>query len=382
MTAPAFWRGRRVLVTGHTGFKGSWLSLWLQGLGADVTGLALAPPTSPSLFALARVGDGMTSVEGDIRDIATVRSVMAECAPEVVFHLAAQPLVLESYRDPVASYATNVMGTVHVLDAVRATPGVRAVVNVTTDKCYANREWTWGYREVDRLGGDDPYSSSKACAELVAAAMRASYFPAARYAEHGVSLASVRAGNVIGGGDWAANRLVPDLLAAFAAGRPAVLRRPDAIRPWQHVLDPLAGYLALAERLVQDGPSWGEAWNFGPADHGAQPVRWVADRLSGAWGPTACWTIDDAGSSASTTIAGNAAGASPHETHVLTLDSAKARQRLRWMPRLDLDAAIRWTADWHRAYVRRDDMRDVTRAQLHAYGALPAMIPSNAVSCP
>ncbi|HVT34888.1 MAG TPA: CDP-glucose 4,6-dehydratase, partial [Nevskiaceae bacterium] len=271
MIDAAFWRGRRVLLTGHTGFKGSWLSLWLQRLGAEVTGFALDPPTQPNLFQLAGVGQGMDSIIGDVRDASAVNAALARSRAEVVLHLAAQPLVHAGYSDPAGTYAINVMGTVHVLDAVRTVGGVKAVVNVTTDKCYDNREWVWSYRENDRLGGRDPYSNSKACSELVTASFRDSFFPPEHYAGHGVALGSGRAGNVIGGGDWGADRLVPDFFRAIDAGQPARVRRPQAIRPWQHVLEPLAGYLLLAQKLHQHGCEYAEGWNFAPHEDDAQP---------------------------------------------------------------------------------------------------------------
>ena len=272
-----FWRGRRVFLTGHTGFKGGWLALWLQRLGADVTGYALDPPTTPSLFAVARVGAGMRSIINDIRDAETLAQAMREAQPEIVIHMAAQPLVRYSYQAPVETYATNVMGTVHLLEAVRQTDSVRAVVNVTSDKCYENREWVWGYRENEPMGGYDPYSNSKGCAELVTAAYRNSYFNPAQYSQHGVALASARAGNVIGGGDWAEDRLIPDILRAIAAGEAVNIRSPHAIRPWQHVLEPLSGYLLLAQRLIEDGPAHAEGWNFGPSEEDARPVQWIVE---------------------------------------------------------------------------------------------------------
>jgi len=279
-----FWRGKRVFLTGHTGFKGSWLSLWLQSLGAELYGFALSPPTFPSLFEEARIADGMTSIKGDIRDLDFFIQAMRDAKPEIVIHMAAQPLVRYSYQNPIETYATNVMGTIHMLEAVRATPTVRAVVNITTDKCYENKEWVWGYREDDPMGGYDPYSSSKGCAELVTAAYRSSFFNPESYEKHGVALATVRAGNVIGGGDWAQDRLIPDTLAAFERGEPVCIRNPQAIRPWQHVLEPLRGYLLLAEKLFHAGSAYAEGWNFGPADHDCRPVDWIVALLAEEWG--------------------------------------------------------------------------------------------------
>ena len=275
----SFWRGKKVFVTGHTGFKGGWLCLWLQQLGANVTGYALQPPTTPSLFEIAVIGRGMESIIGDIREATTLSDAVRTAQPELVIHMAAQPLVRYSYENPIETYSTNVMGTVHLLEAIRKTQSVKAVVCVTSDKCYENREWEWGYRENDPLGGYDPYSNSKACAELVTAAYRNSYFNPDKYFEHGVAVASARAGNVIGGGDWAQDRLVPDMLRAIECGKPVLIRNPDAIRPWQHVLEPLSGYLLLAESLLTHGPANAEAWNFGPHDADAKPVRWIVDRL-------------------------------------------------------------------------------------------------------
>jgi len=275
----SFWHGKRVFLTGHTGFKGGWLALWLEKLGAVVTGYALDPSTHPSLHALASGRSTSNSVIADIRDLPRLRSALKECRPDVVFHLAAQPLVRHSYADPVETYSTNVMGTVNLLEATRACDSVRAVVVVTSDKCYENREWPWGYRENEPMGGYDPYSNSKGCAELVVASYRSSFFNEAHHSDHGVALATARAGNVIGGGDWSADRLVPDLLRAFGEGRTADIRNPHAVRPWQHVLEPLHGYMMLAERLFTEGPSWAQPWNFGPADTDARPVSWIADQL-------------------------------------------------------------------------------------------------------
>ncbi len=350
---PEFWRGKRVLVTGHTGFKGGWLSLWLQEVGAEVTGLALPAPTTPSLFEVARVGERMNSVLGDIRDLEQVRAVFTQCQPEIVFHLAAQPLVRYSYSAPVETYATNVMGTVHVLEAARQTAGVRAIVNITSDKCYENREWPWGYRENDPMGGYDPYSNSKGCAELVAAAYRSSYFNPAEYARHGVALATVRAGNVIGGGDWAADRLIPDILRAIEAGQPVNIRSPHAIRPWQHVLEPLDGYLALAEKLHDEGAAYAEGWNFGPADDDARPVQWIVEQLTRAWGEGAAWRLDTQ--------------PQPHEAHYLKLDCSKARMQLGWHPRWNLARALRSIIDWHKGYLAGEPMRDLSLRQINDY---------------
>jgi len=350
-----FWRGKRVFLTGHTGFKGSWLSLWLQDLGAKVHGYALAPNTEPNLFTLARVADGMQSTIGDVRDLTSLTVALHKAQPEIVLHLAAQPLVRASYADPVATYSTNVMGTVHLLEAVRHVGGVKAIVNVTTDKCYENREWDWGYRESDVLGGYDPYSNSKGASELVTAAYRNSFFNSGQYTSHGVAVATARAGNVIGGGDWAADRLVPDLIGALQANIPARIRNPYAIRPWQHVLEPLGGYLQLAERLCNDGPAFGEAWNFGPQEDDTKPVAWIAAELCKLWGESASWVAD--------------AGDHLHEAHYLKLDISKARARLPWTPRLRLSDALQLTVDWTRQQPGQD-ARALTLAQINIYKAL------------
>jgi len=353
---PSFWQGKRVLLTGHTGFKGSWLSLWLQSLGAQVTGYALAPTTKPSLFEIADVAQGMTSVIGDIRDLAKLQAVFAKHKPEIVIHMAAQPLVRYSYQNPVETYATNVMGTVHVLEAVRSTPGVKAVVNITTDKCYENREWVWGYRETEPMGGFDPYSNSKGCAELVSSAYRSSFFNANNYDQHGVALATVRAGNVIGGGDWARDRLIPDILTAFEQGKKVEIRNPHAIRPWQHVMEPLRGYLTLAEKLFERGPIFAEAWNFGPHYEDAKPVGWIVEQMSALWGGDAQWQVDTSNH--------------PHEAHYLKLDISKARSLLDWHPALRLKDALELIIDWSKRRQAGANMRQLTLAQLHDYQAL------------
>jgi CDP-glucose 4,6-dehydratase len=345
---PAFWRGRRVLVTGHTGFKGSWLSLWLAELGAEVSGFGLGAPTDPSLYEVARVGEALAGERtGDVRDGAAVAEAIGELEPDVLFHLAAQPLVRLSFERPVETYEVNVTGTANVLDAaVRS--GVRAVVVVTSDKCYAPRADGAPCREGDPLGGADPYSSSKACAELVAAAWRQSF------GDGGPAIATVRAGNVIGGGDWAADRLVPDALRAALAGEPLRVRNPDAVRPWQHVLNPLSGYIEVAQRLGEE-PAAADAWNFGPAPGDELPVRDVADRLAGLWGEGLEWRAEGDGG--------------PAETAVLRLDSAKAREQLGWEPRWHLDEALSATVDWFRAWSAGADARGVTAAQLAAFSA-------------
>lgn len=350
---PEFWKGRRVFLTGHTGFKGSWLSLWLQSLGANLTGYALKPPTNPNLFEEAQVATGMHSIEGDIRDLTSLQRSMQEALPEIVIHMAAQPLVRYSYQQPVETYATNVMGTVHLLEAVRNTPGVKAIVNVTTDKCYQNQEWLWGYRENEPMGGYDPYSNSKGCAELVSLAYRSSYFNPADYARHGVGLATARAGNVIGGGDWAVDRLIPDIVAAFEQGVSARIRNPHAVRPWQHVLEPLRGYLMLAESLCVKGSVNGEAWNFGPVEEDTKPVGWIVNKMAECWGGEANWQVDE--------------GNHPHEANYLKLDISKARSRLGWHPLLRLDDALNLVVEWAKGRSTGVDIRALTKGQIAAY---------------
>ncbi|WP_297913716.1 CDP-glucose 4,6-dehydratase [Thiomonas sp.] len=348
-----FWRGRKVFVTGHTGFKGSWISLWLQALGAEVSGYALEAPTKPSLFEQARVAEGMRSFIGDVRDLPTLRAEMQRSQPEVVIHMAAQPLVLYSYANPVETYSTNVMGTVHLLEAVRACPSVRAVVVVTSDKCYENQEWLWGYRESEPMGGHDPYSNSKGCAELVTSAYRRSFF--SRPAEQGgpVAVASARAGNVIGGGDWAMDRLIPDMIRAFGAGQAVRIRHPNAVRPWQHVLEPLSGYLHLARGLLEQGTTHAEGWNFGPGEDDARPVRWLVEQLVAQWPGGACWELDPQ--------------AQLHEAASLKLDCSKARARLGWRPRWDLGTALERIVRWHAEQARGGDMRAFTLHQIKEY---------------
>jgi CDP-glucose 4,6-dehydratase len=352
-----FWRGRRVFLTGHTGFKGGWLSLWLDALGADVTGYALDPPTQPNLFEQAGVASTVRSIRADIRDFPRLKSAIAECRPEVAIHMAAQSVVRRGYEDPIENYSSNVMGTVHVLEALRQLRQPCAVVNVTSDKCYENREWVWGYRENEPMGGRDPYSNSKGCAELVTTAYRESFFPPESVGQHGVALASARAGNAIGGGDWTSDQLIPDLMRAFLAGRPCLIRNPSAFRPWQFVLEPLRGYLLLAERLTEDGRHFASGWNFGPVDADAQPVSWIADELVRLWGNEASWSRDSA--------------VHPEEAHALKLDASKSGMYLDWRPILPLQQALGWIVEWYHAFQGGADLQRLTRKQIEQYEALP-----------
>jgi len=351
-----YWKSRRVFLTGHTGFKGSWLSLWLEELGAEVTGYALPPPTQPNLFEQAGVANSLRSTLADIRDFDRLKKAIGDSRPEIVIHMAAQTVVRRGYEDPIETYSTNVMGTVNLFEALRQLEHPCAVVNVTSDKCYHNREWVWAYREDDILGGRDPYSNSKSCAELVTNAYRDSFFAPGTYETHGLALASARAGNVIGGGDWTANQLIPDLMRAFLAKRACIIRNPSAIRPWQFVLEPLRGYLILAERLLTDPKVFASSWNFGPAEDDGKPVSWIADRLAHSWGSGARWTHDT--------------NVHPHEAQFLRLDSSKARSCLNWHPILSLDLALDWVVTWYRSYCEQDDLGKLTRAQIEQYQAL------------
>ena len=365
-----FWCGKRVLITGHTGFKGSWLSIWLQQLGADVTGFALSAPTKPSLFECAQVAAGMRSIIGDIRDFQAVLAAVRSSRPEIVIHMAAQPLVRYSYENPIETYSTNVMGTVHLLEAIRQVNGhksqdafagsafTKAIVNVTTDKCYENKEWHWGYREDDPMGGYDPYSNSKACSELVTSAYRQSYF-----AQTGIALASARAGNVIGGGDWAKDRLIPDMLAAFEQAKPVVIRNPMATRPWQHVLEPLSGYLCLAERLYSEGQSYAQAWNFGPNADDVRPVQWIVENLIARWNErsnAASWELDTS--------------SHPHEAGYLKLDIAKAKHQLKWQPRWDLIIALEKIIEWHTSWLAHNNAKQLCLNQIDAFSTYQSLL--------
>ena len=359
ITSSRFWRGRSVFITGHTGFKGSWLSLWLQTLGADITGYALRPSTDDNLYTVSRVAEGMSSIISDIRDLEALQHAMNAAQPDIVFHMAAQPLVRRSYEDPIETYSTNIMGTVNLLEAVRNIGTVKAVVVVTTDKCYENKEWDWPYRENDPIGGRDPYSSSKACAELIADTYRSCYFGGVR--QHlkdqppstGVAIATARAGNVIGGGDWAEDRLIPCLLKAFKEKKPVILRHPNAVRPWQHVLEPLKGYLMLAELLYIHGKMFSESWNFGPSDSDSRSVGYIVETMSTKWGHKVPWLQDNS--------------ELVHESKNLTLDISKARARLKWLPRWSLDHALDQVIHWHRAWLGGEDMRKLCLSQIVNY---------------
>lgn len=349
-----FWRDKKVFITGHTGFKGSWLCLWLHKLGAEIYGYALDPPTTPSLFDLAHVKEILAGhTTGDVRDLGTLSQALAESGAHIVLHMAAQPLVRDSYKIPVETYATNVMGTVNVLESVRRCSSVMAVVNVTTDKCYENKEWVWGYRENEPMGGFDPYSNSKGCSELVTAAYRQSYFNPQQYAQHGVAVATARAGNVIGGGDWATDRLIPDITRAILAGEPVKIRNPHSIRPWQHVLEPLSGYLSLAQRLCENGAGYAEGWNFGPNDEDARPVEWIVKKMCQLHGNGAGYEID--------------AGDHPHEAHYLKLDCSKALMRLGWQPRWGLERALTSIMKWVEVYSAGGDVRECCLEQIEEY---------------
>jgi CDP-glucose 4,6-dehydratase len=341
---PTFWNNKKVLITGHTGFKGSWLALWLQYMGAKVTGISLDPPTAPSLYQTAEIAIGMTSLRQDIRDGKKLKQLLQKHQPEIVFHLAAQPLVRYSYKEPVETYATNVMGTLHLLEAVRSIDTVQGTVLITTDKCYENREWHWGYREIDPMGGHDPYSSSKGAAELLIASYRDSYLP---------NIASVRAGNVIGGGDWAEDRIIPDIIRAFQNNKSVEIRNPQAIRPWQHVLEPLAGYIQLAEQLTATPKKYAQAWNFGPKEEDAKPVQWIVEQMAKQWGSDAKWTIDQT--------------EHPHEANYLKLDCSKAHAELNWYPKWSLQTALQKIIQWHQIEIEQKDMRQYTVSQIEQY---------------
>ncbi len=352
-------RNKKILVTGHTGFKGSWMCLLLNKLGAQVYGFALAPPTNPSLFETARVEEQVKSYIGNIQDYDLLQKVINDIKPDAIIHMAAQALVRESYRNPLETYSTNVIGTANLLQAARYEQSIKAIVNVTTDKCYENKEWDWGYRENDSLGGFDPYSNSKGCSELVTSSFRNSFFHPDLYHKHGVAIATARAGNVIGGGDWASDRLIPDFLKAIAKGEKVLLRNPLAIRPWQHVLEPLTGYLYLLQKLLTDGAGYGEAWNFGPQDSDAKNVEWIIASICELWGEDASYGLDK--------------NAHPHEAGFLKLDCSKANRRLNWFPRWDIRTSLKNIVDWHKAYMQKDDMKLISNRQIDDYLNSPSV---------
>lgn len=348
-----FWNKKKVFLTGHTGFKGTWLSLMLAHLGADLTGYSLAPKTTPNMFDTVNAGLGTSSIIADIRDLRSLTGAVCEANPEIVIHMAAQPLVRDSYQNPVETFDTNVMGSVHLLEACRQCPSVRAILIVTTDKCYENREWVWGYREDEPMGGHDPYSASKGCTELVATAYRKSFFSCGPQM-HRAKIATARAGNVIGGGDWSNDRLIPDIVRAFIKNEQALIRNPNAVRPWQHVLEPLSAYLLIAQKLYQEGDPYAESWNIGPISNDTKPVSWIINRMVEVWGETASWDLDQQGQ--------------PHEAQYLSLDISKIQQRLNWKPKLNLSKSIDWLVDWYRAfYSRHCDMRELTIRQISDY---------------
>ncbi|MEA3547251.1 MAG: CDP-glucose 4,6-dehydratase [Thermodesulfobacteriota bacterium] len=351
-----FWKGKKVLITGHTGFKGSWLSLWLQNKGANVVGYALSPPTTPNFFEVGNIASGLESILGDIRDFEKMKSVVDNHQPEIVIHMAAQPLVRYSYNNPIETYETNVMGTVNVLEAVRQTDCVKVVLIITSDKCYENKEWLWGYRENDPMGGHDPYSNSKGCAELVTSAYRKSYFSESGNSDHGVAVATARAGNVIGGGDWGLDRLVPDIMQAVMEDRSVEIRYPHAVRPWQHVLEPLDGYMCLIERLWKNGSQYGGGWNFGPSDEDCKPVSWILSTLDSLWKGGVSWNADEADN--------------PHEANYLKLDCSKSRTLLGWAPKLDLMETIELVVEWYEGYVGKQNMRVLAGRQISRYESM------------
>ena len=346
-----FWENKKIFLTGHTGFKGSWLSLWLQEMGADVMGYALEPPTTPSLFNVAKVGENMSSIIGDIKDLAFLKEKMTSFNPDILIHMAAQPLVRLSYSDPINTYETNVIGTANVLESARYCNNLKAVVSVTTDKCYENKEWLWGYREDEAIGGHDPYSSSKGCAELVTSAYRRSYFSDF----DSPAIATARAGNVIGGGDWALDRLIPDTINAFSNHKKVEIRNPMAIRPWQHVLEPLSGYLILAEELYSNGQKFAQAWNFGPRNEDCKSVSWVLDKVISLWGEEVFWSLDDS--------------SNPHEANLLKLDCSKAEYYMNWEPKWNINYALKKVVDWYKYSQKNSDMRAYTITEINEYNS-------------
>ena len=353
---PHFWKNKDLLVTGHTGFKGSWLSIWLKNLGTNLIGYSLPPPTNPSLFELAKVSDGMEHIIGDVRDLDYLKSVLQKHSPEILIHMAAQSLVVKSHEDPHDTYTTNVLGTLNVLEAVRHSDSIKVVIIITSDKCYQNKEWVWGYREYDNLGGIDPYSNSKACAELITSAYRDSYFKKPKPPFKNIAVATVRAGNVIGGGDWAENRLIPDVMQSLISNQQVSIRNPNSIRPWQFVLEPIDGYLTLAEKLWTNGMDYAEGWNFGPSENDAQPVSKIVEQLGHLWGIQADWE--------------ELPQPYPHEANYLKLDCSKSRQKLQWAPKLNLATTLKWVVEWYQTYHSGQDVGEMTKNQILRYQGL------------
>jgi len=344
---------RKVLITGHTGFKGSWLCLLLNSLGAEVYGYSLPPPTNPSLFKEAKISDVMTSIIGDIRSYPFFLETIKKIQPELIIHLAAQPLVIESYLNPRETYEINVMGTVNLLEASRQVGSIKAILNVTTDKCYENKEWYWGYRETEPMGGYDPYSNSKGCSELVTSSFRSSFFNPKNYSKHGVAVATARAGNVIGGGDWANNRLIPDFMRSVSKGEMIKIRSPLSIRPWQHIMEPLSGYLMLCEKLINTGASFSQAWNFGPNDNDARSVEWITQTICEMWGEGAQFEIDS--------------NPQHHEANHLKLDCSKAKKELGWSPKWDIETTLKSIVEWNKSYLNGSNVRTITENQISDY---------------
>jgi len=350
---PVFWKNKKVLITGHTGFKGSWLSLWLQNHGAIVTGVSLPPSTNPNMFEKANIEKNITSIIQNICDGEEIKYIFKQYQPEIVFHMAAQPLVRYSYIAPVETYETNVMGTLHILEGIKSIKSVKAAIMITTDKCYENKEWEWGYRENDPMGGHDPYSSSKGAAELLISSYRDSYFPVEQFNKHQTAISSVRAGNVIGGGDWSEDRLIPDIIRSFQNGVPVTIRNPHAIRPWQHVLEPLSGYMQLAEKMYCNGGEYSQAWNFGPNDEDEESVQWIVKMMAELWGRGAKWIIDD--------------GNHPHEANYLKLDCARAHSKLLWKPKWNLKRSLNEVIGWHQVEQKGGDLWAKSIEQINEY---------------
>ena len=352
-----FWKNKNILLTGHTGFKGSWLSLWLQKLDVNLVGFSKSIPTKPSLFELADVENGMTSIMGNVCDYEKIEELIKEYKPEIVIHMAAQAILRESYKNPIETYATNVMGTVNLLESIRKTGNIRVILNVTTDKCYEPNALSTGYQETDRLGGYDPYSNSKACSELITSSFRNSFFNPKEHHIHQLAIASCRAGNVIGGGDWGKDRLIPDIMRGILNDEIIKIRNPNSIRPWQYVLDPLNGYLTLVEKLWSSGPEFSEGWNFGPSENNEKSVRWIIEKIAELWEHEIKWNVNN--------------DSNLYEEDYLRLNCSKSNTRLSWIPKMNLEQGLSWTTEWYRQYKQNNDMRDITEQQIDKFQKLP-----------